>query len=54
MVQSRACAGLALEPLTELLGRDFDSDLASEARVPGFVDLAHATGANRGDDLVRT
>ncbi len=34
-------------------GREnLDRDLALQARVPGPVDLAHAAGAERGDDLV--
>ena len=49
---------LALEP-RERLGiaregcrQDFDRDLASEPRVPRSINLAHAAGANGGDDLV--
>jgi hypothetical protein len=32
--------------------QDFDRHLAAEARVAGAVDLAHATSAERADDLV--
>ena len=37
----------------QLLGQDLDRDLAVQPRVPRAVDLAHAAGAERGDDLVR-
>ena len=32
-------------------GENFDGDAAFEARIDGVVDLAHAAGAKRGDDL---
>ena len=37
----------------QLLGQHLDRDLALEPRVPRAVDLAHAAGAERGNDLVR-
>ena len=49
---------VALEPLLQIgisgdmLGQDLDGDGAVEAGVGGFVDLAHAPGAERGVDLV--
>ena len=36
------------------LRQHLDRDVAPEAGVTGAVDLAHATGAKRGDDLVRS
>jgi len=33
--------------------QDFDGDFASQARVAGLVDLAHAARAQRGNDLIR-
>ena len=32
--------------------QDFDRDIASELRVARAIDLAHAAGAEMGDDLV--
>jgi hypothetical protein len=34
-----------------MLGQDLDSDRAVQPRVLGTVDLAHATGAKRGEYL---
>ena len=59
MVQRREDCGLALEPgeplgvLCELFGQHLDRDVASQARVGGAIDLAHAAHAEWGDDLVR-
>jgi hypothetical protein len=60
MIQRGDRAGFLLEA-TEAIGvggkrrgQDFDGDVAAEARVPRAIDLAHASGANCGDDLVRT
>jgi hypothetical protein len=53
----RAC--LALEALAQLgrgreMGRKhLDRHVAPEARIAGAVDLAHAAGAERAEDLVR-
>ena len=33
---------------------DFDGNRAIETSVVGFVDLAHAAGAQRADDFIRT
>ena len=35
-------------------GQHLDRDVAAEARVPRAIDLAHAAGAERGDDFVGT
>ena len=51
--------GLALEARErggvrrEALGKDFDRDVAVELRVARAVDLSHASGAERPEDLVR-
>ena len=37
----------------EHVGQDLDGDVAIEPRVPRLIDLAHAAGAEGGDDLVR-
>jgi hypothetical protein len=39
--------------LGEMLRKDFDRDRPVEAGVGGFVNLAHATGANGGEDFIR-
>ena len=50
---------LALEPgqpigiAREVIGQDLDRDLAVEPHVARAVDLAHAAGAERSEDLVR-
>ena len=38
--------------LRQRRGEDFDGDVAPERRVAGQEDLAHATGAERADDIV--
>jgi hypothetical protein len=53
MIQGRDGASFALETLTELGLRDFDRDDAIKARVTRLVDLAHAAGADRSEDLIR-
>ena len=59
MVELRDRPRLALEALAELrigrerVGQDLDRDGAIEARVAGPVDLAHAAGAEGGEDFVR-
>ena len=58
VVQGGDGSGLALEPLLQIwisrdmLGQHLDSDGAVQAAVGGFVDLAHAPGAERGVDLI--
>ena len=58
MVDRREHAGLALEAgdpagiAGELVGKNLDGDLAAELEVPGAIDLAHAAGAERVEDLV--
>ena len=60
MIEARDRARLALQSRAELRvrgelgGEDFHRDVAPEARVDGAIDLAHATRADRADDLVRT
>ena len=60
VVQRGDGAGLSLEPLLQvwvtrhMLGQDLDSDGAVQARVAGFVDLAHAPGAEGGVNLIGT
>ncbi len=60
MAQRRDRAGLALEPLLQIRirghmrGQHLDGDGAVEAGVSRFVDLAHAPGAQRGFDSIRT
>ena len=50
---------LAAQPLTRariggcLGGQQFDRDLTIEPRVPGEIDLAHASGTEGGKNLVR-
>jgi len=50
----------ALEPVAplrivgEMRRQHFDRDRAVQSRVGCFVDLAHAAGAQRGDELVRS
>jgi hypothetical protein len=52
MIQGGDGAHLSLEAVTESLGGDFDSDLATHTRIPRPVDLAHAAGAERREHLV--
>jgi hypothetical protein len=45
----------ALAAIRNQTGReDLQSDIPTELRVPRAVDLPHAAGAKRGQDLVRT
>jgi len=52
MVQGRDGASFARETFGELLFGNFDSDIPIEARVAGTINLAHAAGPNKGEDLV--
>jgi hypothetical protein len=36
-----------------MLGHHFDRDIAAEPLIASEIDLSHATGAERRDDLVR-
>ena len=60
MIQARDDARLTFETLApcgivcEMLGEDFDRNGAIEARILGFVDLAHPAGAEWRQALVRT
>ncbi len=47
-------SGFALESLGEAVGGNLDRDFASEARIAGAIDLAHATRADERENLVRT
>ena len=59
MIELRDRAGLAVEALAELriggerVRENLDRDRAIEARVARLVDLAHAAGAEGGEDFVR-
>ncbi len=59
MVERRDGAGLTIEALAELriggqrFGQDLDRDGAIETCVARAIDLAHPTGAQRRDELVR-
>ena len=57
MVERGDEPGLALEAGADLrrrgqIGRDLDGDLAAQAEIAGAVNLAHASGAERREDLV--
>ena len=60
MVEGRERPRLALEPgeplgiVGDTLREHFERHVASERGVAGAVDLPHASGAYRGDDLVGT
>jgi hypothetical protein len=60
MIERGNRAGLAVEPLAQLrigrerLRQDLNRDGPIEPRVAGAVHLAHPTGADRCDDLVRS
>ena len=60
VVQGGEGAGLALEAgdavlvLEELLRQDLDGDVPLELRIAGPIDLSHAPGTERGEDLVRS
>ena len=59
MIESAGRAGFVLEPAharivcREVLGNHLDRDVASEARVTGPIDLAHAAGTDPFNDLER-
>ena len=59
VVEAGDGAGLALETLAQVGAagdfrrQDLDGDGAIQPSVPATVDLAHPTGADRGEDLVR-
>ena len=60
VIQAGDRLGFALKPgatvsiRADVRWEHLDRDAAVEARVAGFVDLAHATGADGRDDLVGT
>jgi hypothetical protein len=60
MIQRGERAGFALEALQALrvagdvVGQYLEGDVASELRVVGAIDLAHAPGTERGKDFVGT
>ena len=51
---SRSKPGAPLGVGGKALGENLDRDVAMEAGVPGAEDFAHSTGADGGDDLIRT
>ena len=53
VVEAGDGAGFTLEALGEADAGYFDGDGSFEAGVAGFVDFAHATCAQHGDDFVR-
>jgi hypothetical protein len=58
MIQRGDGAGFALEALAALRvggkirGKDFDGDVAAEARIARAIDFAHTAGAEGRDDFV--
>jgi len=54
MVQRGHRSGLSLEAVGESFVRDFDGDVAVEARIARAIHLAHAARADGREDLVRT
>src|SRR6185503_6028166 len=60
MVQRGNGTGLPLESRSRLpvacdvRGEHLDSDLPSEPRIAGAIDLAHAAGADQGGDFIRS
>jgi hypothetical protein len=59
MIERGQYAGLAVEPSSTVgvgqphLGQDLDRHVASEPRVAGAIDLAHASGPEERDDFIR-
>ena len=59
MIELQDAADFAAEAIAKLrvsresVGEDLEGDDAIQPRVAGFVDLAHATGTERGEDFVR-
>ena len=59
MIQRREDLRLAFEAreaigvFRERFGKNLERDRASEFEIPGAIDLAHASGAERRDDFVR-
>ena len=47
-------AGHARDVVSERLGQDLQRDIAIEFRVPGAIDLAHPTRAERREHFIRT
>ena len=54
MIQRRDRAGFAVEAHSVLGFETFDRDDATDAGVAGLLHLAHASGADRREDFVRT
>ena len=54
MIELRDDLGFACETDRKVLRGDFDRDFSTEPRVACPVDLAHAAGADRGNNLIRT
>jgi hypothetical protein len=53
MIQRSDGFSLAFEAVGELARGDLDSNVAIQARITGSVDLAHAAGPDRTEDLIR-
>ena len=49
---SRSKRSRRVRAIGQVRGQDFDRDGAVQPRVAGFIDLAHAARADRGEDLV--
>jgi len=54
MVQGGDGMSFALEALGEELAGEFDGDVAAQAWIRRFVDLAHSAGADGGQDFIGT
>ena len=58
MVKGRGCVRLLLKAPksigigSEILGQDFDRNLAAQARIAGPIHLSHTTGSDRCHDLI--
>ena len=53
MIQGRDGAGFALEAFGELLGGNFDGDVAVQAGIARAVDFAHPAGSDGGENFIR-
>jgi hypothetical protein len=53
VVERRHHFRFALETFIELFSGDLDGDIASQARIAGTIDLAHAACAQLAEDFVR-
>ena len=53
MIQRSNSQSFAFKPIGELLRRNFDCDIAIQARIARFPYLAHPAFADKRDDFVR-